>query len=162
MRGRHGLAKRGMNDMRKQKRQSSSRPALLSLADAATGRELDALVAQRVMGWHINQDHYWQQPDGGLRMPDDLPPYSSGGASMLKVLEEMRASGFNAHIAFLRCGVCAVSFVAKAKINKNETPAGFHEGDSLPEVVCRAALKAIDSEQANNPRAHKRVSKAAR
>ena len=130
-------------------------PASGSLADQAQGLSLDALVAERLFRWmNVSSDFKGGldgQPLDAKGYLEPVPRYSTDGNAMLLVLEGMRQRGYSIHFAYLLCGVCCASFVAQEKVNQNDAPAGCHEGNSLPEVVCRAALKAIYSEQVNNP-----------
>lgn len=56
------------------------------------GREVDALVAEKVMGWTISEGFYYGP---GERVPANIPRYSTDIAAAWEVVEKMRgAAGF--------------------------------------------------------------------
>lgn len=75
------------------------------MSDLPAGRELDALIAERVMGWKVietddcnGEDNFWLSKDGqhpfeGEYGDDlELPAYSTSIADAWKVVEKMRAA----------------------------------------------------------------------
>jgi hypothetical protein len=66
------------------------------------GRELDALIAERVMGWHNNRDNpnesgMWgimdYRADGSPVLAADFPEYSTDMAAAWEVVEKLLAEG---------------------------------------------------------------------
>lgn len=67
------------------------------MSEPKAGRELDALVAERVMGLTLNGSPYsdgsvwWRKGSAGTWEPTELPPYSGDIAATWLVVEKMRA-----------------------------------------------------------------------
>jgi len=113
------------------------------------GREMDALVAERVMGWtlgrrYANGNGEWQgHPHGGTLTWDQTPRYSTDIRAAWEVVEKMRADGYaTIHVS---CGADLkgnpvpgwyASFFAD-----KDRPGGFARGATMAEAICRAALK---------------------
>jgi len=117
------------------------------------GRELDALVAEKVMGWvevrkqsianafgqHV-MDDYVGQPSIGVTQPVLVPRYSSMIQEAWKVADHLRSrSQFVAVLSGMgpqgvQPWIC--------KINRD---GGFLEerADTAPVAICLAALKAV-------------------
>lgn len=109
-----------------------------------TDRELDALVAEKVMGWRI--ERYMTNPPKptGMGMPPDsttiaeIPAYSTDIAAAWEVVEKMRAQGFDNQFSWRadRPGHRSRPF---ACFGRN----GSAEADTLQKAICLAALKAV-------------------
>ena len=85
------------------------------------GREMDAMIAERVMGWI-------------KRRQTDIPHYSTDIAAAFAVVEEMDCG-------FIQWDVG----IFEVELTK-ECITGFATADTLPLAICRAALKAIEEE----------------
>lgn len=120
------------------------------------GRELDALIAERVMGlnpvknsnpynmiftrrrdWVDMDDYYYEGEDDGYHFVDEVPHYSTDIAAAWKVVEHMKADGWQCHM--------------RGWVNSNDWQCGFvHPGgqmswntaDTAPLAICCAALRA--------------------
>lgn len=108
------------------------------------GRQLDALIAEKVMGWEIVTESEfglcWKVPlhAGGFefRSDESAPPYSTEMVAALQLVERLA----DTHGFFL---------------GKHGTPGrppwccrfgvepGLSEGETAPFVICVAALKAV-------------------
>lgn len=112
-----------------------------------SGRELDAAVAEKVMGWTRNP-HYkditmpildmcfeWDACGYGS---NDLARYSESIEAAMQVVEKMRERGHSVQInGFRRWGV---TFVLESDAAPTVRPCG---GPSLPLAICRAALAVL-------------------
>jgi hypothetical protein len=121
------------------------------------GRELDALVAEKVMGWskRISADHSnspikqlrafgiiyaWKDSEGNDRGLD-VWHYSTDIAAAWQVVEKMKALEWRTEIAqTIQSGVD----VTVIKWEGGEFGGEFAEwGETAPHAICLAALKAI-------------------
>jgi len=121
------------------------------------GRELDALVAERVMGWTREPKGWLSPPMGDPRMmwaatwdeagrPGYLPSYSTDIAAVWEVVEQM---GTKEILGVLTLGAPCddnpkwrAIFTKKWVANLDAYPDGIEHGDSAPHAICLAALKA--------------------
>lgn len=117
-----------------------------------TDRELDALVAEKVMGWTlVKGDRERGSPIanelGGLAgmMCGTIPRYSTTGDGMLAVIEAMHKRGWScsAEGPDLFGGCWAEFSQMEGKMMRG--PDG--DADSLPRAVCLAALQALGWEE---------------
>lgn len=104
-----------------------------------TGRELDAAVAERVMGWKRGDPKYgdmpWYPPGtgrylGGGRM--DLPEFSADIAAAWEVVEHLATPDEALMITYSK----GTWVVAVGSVEASAT------SESAPEAICRAALLA--------------------
>lgn len=108
------------------------------------GRELDALIAEKIMGWtevtnkrHADGSwsgvrHDWQSP-----VVDDVPHYSTKIKSAWKVVEKMRSNyelDLSDHILF---------WTARFTKMKDTIPL-VTEAPTAAHAICLAALKVIE------------------
>ena len=107
------------------------------------GRELDALVAEKVMGWVENTDPQgccYIEPHTGVEHHSFAP--STDIAAAWEVLDAIGGNEFDAEIT---CGMDGVS------VGINRTISGDHEhcatGDTAPHAICLAALEAVRKER---------------
>jgi hypothetical protein len=124
----------------------------MKIDDVPAGRELDALVAEKVMGW-VSHDWFWTTPDSRqVDFPeilkhddrddsDGLPHYSTAIKVAWEVIRKMMETSGDAPLRFadeieLECEVRNYwdNEIASYLVLKNLTP----------EIICRAALKAVD------------------
>lgn len=108
------------------------------------GRELDALVAEKVMGWRLGEHlgmkrNVWKLPEGqklnGLDWCNEPPLYSTNIAAAWEVIEKL-----NICIEVLRVKEAQTGswqYVAS-------TVSGRTIADAAPHAICLAALKAVD------------------
>jgi hypothetical protein len=114
------------------------------------GRDLDALVAEKVMGFR------WARPlkfthegieQTGVAMTEDatyvLPHYSTDIAAAWQAVEKLLAQGFGVEILSDQ-GQWSVQFWNLGRQTEY--------GDSAQHAICLAALKAVDApRQSHNP-----------
>lgn len=113
-----------------------------------SGRNLDAAVAERVMGWQRQPDYnYWMSFPAGESFKlhaliATWRPFESIEAAM-EVVEKVRERGYQVSIRSWEGAVpWSVKFILYTSREEVE-----EDGDSLPEAICRAALAAIESQQ---------------
>jgi hypothetical protein len=114
------------------------------------GRELDALVAEKVMGWVLYQrqpDVYlaYTDPGGSLRLPEEIPFYSTDMAAAWLAEEKLVVDGFTFELyrdppapdrrAWFETLVIVRRGREYSYIGKSET-------GSAPHAICLAALRA--------------------
>lgn len=106
------------------------------------GRELDALMAEKVMGYeHLPFPAVpaFQRPtEGGVEMLFELPHYSADIAAAWEIVEEVHRLGLNVSVWKGRLWCCGF-------YTKSETPQemGHSYSDTAPLAICRAALLAV-------------------
>jgi hypothetical protein len=106
---------------------------------------MDALVAEKVMGWTKEKTDIndWFEPFSRLWKPEDhdtvLPPYSVSIAAAWKVVQEMSAKNFWAYMNIFS-SYCTVTFTGAQSPNEYNAEASTYE---LPLAICRAALRAV-------------------
>ena len=96
------------------------------------GRELDALIAEKVMGWRLQAEPYtcWNLPDGDQRIY--TPNFSTDIAAAWRVVEKMRSPDFrlNREGDWVCCFGGTVAFCG--------------DGDTAALAICRAALATLE------------------
>lgn len=121
-------------------------------------RELDALVAEKVMGWQESIDYDYHPPQINWasasntyeRVKDDPrnPPTvnslsgwkpSSDVVNAMEVVEKIRSTGLDVILATEPNQCWSVAIEGNGR-------AVFEEYNSLPFTICRAALAAIENE----------------
>lgn len=112
----------------------------------AAGGDLDAAIAEKVMGWtalfQVDGNGLWAGLSDGSERPAYVPSYSTDIAAAWQVVENLRARGCEFslseratdesawHCAFFpKGGSCGIGF-----------------GGTVPEVICIAALDAVEGE----------------
>jgi hypothetical protein len=120
------------------------------------GREMDALVAERVMGWVRHPDsmyRHWceRQPDGTLRFLDQCEPLhtvrpwhpSTDIAAAWEVVEKLRGESFPWEFSL---GWRHIEpFVSFGRTANQKDEIGFSHGETAPLAICRAALKTVNA-----------------
>lgn len=109
------------------------------------GRELDALIAERVMGWtSVHYDgptdrarYKWLGiPPDGRTYQTEVRYFSTDIAAAMEVVERLREQGYGVVMADnMGKPPWNVDVVATAKVYEGDA-------DSLPLAICRAALQA--------------------
>lgn len=115
--------------------------------DLDAGRELDALVAERVMGWKRMGDDFWQDSHG---KPRTLSSTSFGSfapstdiAAAWEVVEHMPSRGLLPQVgasALEGGGVEWYCWLLDTRTGETVEGQGF--ADDAPLAICRAALDA--------------------
>ena len=119
------------------------------------GRELDALVAEKVLGWtHITKRHRgggrftWYGYPPGPRQYSRASAFSTSWAAMREVVEAMRERGYYLSISVWPDHVHA-SFVRRPDGEAIDVSSYISaRGASLPHAVCEAARKAMEADEA--------------
>ena len=120
----------------------------MNIDELPAGRELDALVAERVMGWHITdaikkpgQDDYGVAPGQvGVLWVVRVPDYSTDIAAAWQVVE--RLIKLDAFVSLdydfqnVDSEKWSVTFITRKAID-------CESGETAPLAICRAALKAV-------------------
>jgi len=124
------------------------------MSEMQAGREIDALIAEKVMGWkvHARNTAWWVKAEEENESTTNIMGWTCGNdrfspstdiAAAWEVREHMKKSGFYGLIK--DCGKSYTSLFVKTMVDEE----GEHEqiGHSLAEtaplVICRAALKAL-------------------
>lgn len=114
--------------------------------DAMTDRELDALVAEKVMGWKRRKIAGSLAVYGGKgcrgRVETNFRPSESISCAF-EVVEAMRERGYGIEIHVTPQGVGVV--VNANPGQHDEEGVGECEGESAARCVCIAALRALDA-----------------
>lgn len=120
------------------------------------GRELDALVAEKVMGWRKISHPYpysdltWINSEGATARPGGIPQYSTDIAAAWVVVEHLKNSlngnewtgEFN--LFFNGCEYeCWWSFSRKTEEGLYETSKEAGVAETAPHAICLAALGAV-------------------
>lgn len=104
------------------------------------GRELDALVAEKVMGYP-GDGNVWYVT-GDYANPDSIPEYSTDIAAAWEVVEKMKHSSWSFSIR--SSDDCEAEFsLNDGKFLQNADTVGMGRGDTAPYAICLAALKAV-------------------
>jgi hypothetical protein len=122
------------------------------ILEMPAGRELDALVAEKVMGWELRQcERHKTEPDGyacGLCWGwDQFPAYSTDIDTAWQVVEKMQEDG-DVFIEWWQDGEWFVSWKPLIIRNRDGSRVGAKcDGQttgkpSAPLAICRAALLA--------------------
>jgi hypothetical protein len=113
-------------------------------------RELDALVAERVMGWRfigefdleMNGDRWAKNPDGHENYFSDVPHYSTNIAAAWEVMEKLLAyNPFWEQHDFIGIYLAPTSPKGWTCNFGDDTTRAY--GDTAPHAICLAALKVV-------------------
>lgn len=112
------------------------------------GKELDILVALKVMGWERHPDfsHLYRDTNrkehGAFQVAEHIPNYSTDIAAAWDVFEKLAIAP--------DAGPLAIERYRKSWAVTNgggyEDGETFSEGDTAPHAICLAALKAVGVE----------------
>lgn len=108
--------------------------------DTMTDRELDALIAERVMGATRDADGFYEWPNSQYASYE-APDYTSNIRMAFEVVEAMRERGW-----YFSC-IVAKDWISAAFVLEEEghDPKASEEfADTLPRAICLAALRATD------------------
>lgn len=119
----------------------------------SAGRDLDIIVAERLMGWQIETDQikikrlsqyispdsqgrWWRTSEGGWDI--NPPPYSTNLVAAFRVVEMMVGRGHT--FSLMQSGT-----VSKVAFGNLATVPDYVEGQTVMMAICKAALAAIAS-----------------
>lgn len=102
------------------------------------GRKLDALVAEKVMGWKDCEGGRGSAPEGGRFL---VPHYSDGMGPAWEVVEKLRSDSNNHMIEIF--WDCDTWFCVIQSHNKELVKEWC---ETAPHAICLAALKAVGVE----------------
>jgi len=104
------------------------------------GRELDALVAEKVMGWKKLNDTglSWRSPDEGF---SNLPYFSTDISAAWQVVEKMRETRW-IEVHSTIDGEWAAFYTPIGTTDMNQAIHEYAKASTAPLAICRAALKA--------------------
>jgi hypothetical protein len=110
------------------------------------GRELDALVAEKVMGWK-RDGMSWIDTDGEIRYYEasKYEPSTSIAAAW-EVVEAMRMRGFSLNLNQVIHADGSNEWYVQVQFFKNPkgyNPGGYEPAAAAPHAICLAALKAL-------------------
>ena len=122
------------------------------------GRELDALVAEKVMGWVLNRHEFGSElPGGPLKSlgiaPDGshimgLPHFSTNISAAWEVVQSMIERGYAFRIDSYWCRPLEIRFWSPKKgMHHKPFMAEAENLYRLPHAICLAALKAMGVEE---------------
>lgn len=138
------------------------------------GRELDALVAEKVMGLDLEAEakHRFEAAvrkyqgkgyHGNEQWPDDCRPekreyfrgaerlYSADMAAAWEVVEKLKADGWDIHIDSVGFNNDIEgewrTFFSLDNDEDTQVAHVFEDGDTAPHAICRAALAALEAKQ---------------
>lgn len=124
------------------------------------GRELDALIAEKVMGWkNIKGELYWLAGLSDRGIAEDVPYYSTDIAAAWEVFEKIKTLKNNLSIQISGTSDCPnlLSVVIRWYIyvadweNGDVMRFSVHESQlTAPHAICLAALKAIENKYRSN------------
>jgi hypothetical protein len=113
-----------------------------------TDRELDALVAEKVMGWRrfdtfLDQAHTrpvtkWVRPD--RQHPSDCPKFGADIAAAWQAVEQMKVAGYEFTIEYFQQAQTWWAYFYRLP---NPTDQAGHEAGTAPHAIRLAALKTL-------------------
>ena len=118
------------------------------------GRDLDIIVAERLMGWQAETDQikikrlsqylnpgsqgrWWRTSEGGWDI--NPPPYSTNLVAAFRVVEMMVSHGHTFCLLQSRT-------VSKVAFSDQAIVPDYVEGETVMMAICKAALAAIESQ----------------
>ena len=114
------------------------------------GRELDALVAEKVMG---RETTHWTDGfgDTGVTFFAPVEPYSTDIAAAWEVVERINMNGYDVHIDRVKplrsaSRLWYVAFLKGPRVHQKPIKGDGHDPGCLPTAICRAALKAVSND----------------
>lgn len=112
-------------------------------------RELDRMVAEKVMGWQLaeawtpgSQEPWWRKADGWM-VP--LPPFTTDIAAAWQVVERMRELGWYYGVS----GSISIGEIAMFRVLGDAALVRSGTASTAPEAICRAALAALETGEPN-------------
>ena len=109
-------------------------------------REIDAQVAEKVLGWELTDPGFYRAATPSARFPNGtgnrpIPPYSTDIAAAFDVVEAMRGRGWFLELENGQDGLFIAEFL---RWHGHCSPVS---GESAaPAAICEAALAAVEGE----------------
>jgi hypothetical protein len=124
--------------------------ALIEVAQMPAGKEMDSLIAERVMGWakhpHVDSPTYWWEGPTKSYLIDNLPHFSSDIAAAWQVVEQLQQRGYTR----ITVGLQGLGKTVDFCHIEGDGPAWHevidghgHDAFSLPLAICRGALGCV-------------------
>jgi len=106
------------------------------------GRELDAIVAEKVMGMRVLRHADGSISEGGqgnerVRRDAKIPMYSTSIAAAWEVVEKLLSGGRSIVMT------CGIDSLPTFFVRIGDDPGEFVAENTAPLAICRAALKAV-------------------
>lgn len=122
------------------------------------GRDLDVLIAERVMGWRHDIDSFgvgWLDTHGAFRLDEEVPPYSTDIAAAWAVVAHLQAQGALFRLQYGRTkplqrtghGAANSKFGPEWGALFQHMPSYFEASataDTAPLAICLAALRTAE------------------
>ena len=112
----------------------TGRRGMTAIDEMPAGRELDALVAEKVMGW----DHYPSKHE-------IVPAYSTDIAAAWEVVEKMRSDDWWAQIAQDNTDIWDAKLWRGEPDRWFPTMETYGNAPTAPLAICRATLKTVNA-----------------
>lgn len=110
------------------------------------GRELDVLVAEKVMGWRGSSEKHYVGNSGKCFCCGIIPPYSTSIAAAWEVVEKMFYLGWDLELQYFKKNDKEYTVrVLFAEIGNQELST-LAFADTAPHAICLAALEAVGVE----------------
>ena len=106
-----------------------------------TDRELDVLVAEKVMGWRVTCGNAAHTSDFNRKACCSPDFYSTNISAAWQVVEKMKECGF--YLSLQNCCEATEWCVFLAPMDANREECGEHRSSSAPRSICIAALAAV-------------------
>lgn len=124
----------------------------MEIDEMEAGPDLNALVAEKVLGLRVRKDEYfYQYYVGTITTPRqtlqevwvDVPDYSFSIAAAFEVVEKLCAGElfFKMNYLFTEDAGCWAAFDTKGVADAH--PLYRARADTIPHAICKAALKAV-------------------
>ena len=114
---------------------------------AVSDRELDALVAEVVMGYSMRHFGMVAASDHDLAPVVECPEFCTTGDGLLAVIDAMGKRGFRVEVDVLPPEAPSVEFKVMVKATKFSTLEAVQDhAQTAPRAVCLAALRALGEE----------------
>ena len=115
------------------------------------GRELDRLVAEKVMGWSVDASRIYCYPPGRIQCPDASrcpfidrkpPAYSTDAGAAWEIVQKLVRDGFASDISEYRTGA-VVGFAPPDKRDGPDCKYKYVHGSTISHAICLSALLAV-------------------
>ena len=127
------------------------------------GEELDALVAEHVMGWKFGTGpritegkgvKFWQDPEENYESGSlGPPPYSTSIVMAWKIVERLVANSMEMRISHeSKRWYCTIDDATRGGWNTDATwnhQWAWEHGETAPHAICNAVLKMVNADEWN-------------
>lgn len=116
--------------------------------DAQAGRELDSVIAEKLMAYQCTCNEPPGVVDCPIHNKDDrnvLLPYSTDIASAWQVIERLQQLNHITHLE-IYCGITQTAYAISATVRGAEGHSFYGGASTAPLAICRAALNLINAE----------------